>query len=760
MSHLPSAPFSVIRRLASLLRGSVVAGALLAALAGAGALSAQEPAESAAPALGALFPHRAALTAPGGRLARLLLPPEVLSACRDDLADLRIVDVQGREVPYVVDGGRAPGEAIEVLETRWAELLGADRQTIGREHAPPLLREAYELAAPPASSSGEGWDLVVVTDRERFVRRITVAAAEEGGGSDGSGGGRVLAEGSVYRLSAPDGAQSAERRTRRERLRLALPSPLAAATAEPGGEDGRTERFVVTLEGEGSPFLEPSFRYERSRRLPGLERTRVPLATLTQRSADGRTVVELSRPRGLVPDLLVLGTTTPALSRTLEVWDDGPGAVDGALGGGTVFRLPTPGTNTRGGKTGELAVEELEIPLAPGRGDRLRVVILNGDSPPLEKLTFEAAVRRPALLFSLPGDLGTEPSEASAELLFGGGRAYAPRYDLGALLAALPTPGRSVAGQGAELGERLVDPLYLADAHLGTVEANPRFDPSPALSFAHRPGARVDARLFRFRRALHVDPSPDGLARLPLSPEDLARARPDLADLRVVDADERQWAYLVEDNIPTALIDLPVARRDGDRPATSRYELTLPAQPATLDRIVLEIDAPFFDRPFVLTGLPDSRRNGEPKERELARGRLHRRPGDPRPVTVAFPRSRVESLFLDVEDGSDAPLPIVHARGRFPLPELYFPAPEGDYALLLGDPEAKAPSYELARARKLVLAVAAAPAEAGALEGNPAYRTGLRLLSGGGLQQLLLWSALVIAVVVLALFTLRLARGA
>lgn len=731
---------------------SLLLGTLIAALAASGPLGAQpptrEPAPEAAteagdtgqaanpPALASLFPRQASLTAPAGELARLLLPPEVLSACRSDLSDLRILDSRDREVPFVVDTGRAPDEAVEVIESRRAELLSADRQTEGRENAPPVLRESYELAAPPAAPAGQGWFVVVTTDRPRFVRSILVTSAGSGDGE----GVPALAEGSIYRLPGPESGGAGESRKGRERLRIALPAPQ---DADADGFDTLPPRIQVTLEGEGSSFLEPSFRYERSRRLPGRDRTRVALPTLTETSKDGRTVVELRRPRGLVPDLLVVRTATPALSRELEVWDDGPGAVDGALGQGTVFRLPG------GGAPQEL--EELEIPLAPGRGDRLRVVIRNGDSPPLDELSFEAAVRRPALLFSLP-------ETSSARLLFGGGRAYPPRYDLDSLLATLPNAGRPVTGADAAVGERLIDPRHLAEASLGEVEDNPAFDPEPALAFAHRAGAAVDKRRYRFRRLLHVEPSRDGLARLTLAPEDLAVARPDLADLRIIDGDEHQWAYLLEADLPTKVLDLPVERNDGDRPATSRYALTLPAEPATLDRVVLEVDAPFFDRPFVLRGTPAGPRRSGDEERVLASGRLHRRPGDPRPVTIGFSAARVESLALEVEDGSDAPLPISRARGRFPLPEVYFPAPEGDYALLLGNPEAEPPSYELARARDLVLAVTAAPVQASQLVDNPAHRLGIRFLGGRPLQQLLLWVALVIAVVVLALFTLRLAR--
>lgn len=744
-------------------------------------------AQAEPPELSTLFPSRAPILLDGGildgailggdratgdaaanrrrparlvRLVRLVLPPQVLGACRSDLSDLRILDAGGREVPYLVDAGRAPDEAVRVLERRVPQILGADRSTRDPDGStggtPALLTESYTLAAPPSAPAGQGWDLVLVTRRPRFVRALVVTRGDDATTE-------VLAEGSVFRLAPVPGAGVADAPVR-ERVRIALPETLP-------------RHLTVTLSGEEQSFLEPAFRYERSRRIPGGDRARVPLSTLgpndgtsdggaTERSLPaaraGKTVIELDRPRGLVPGALVLDTATAAFNRRVEVWDEGPGASDQPLGAATLYRVPAPSWM-------DSPIEQRSIPIATPRGDRLRVVIEDGDSPPLDAVAVRAALRRPALVFSSSSSTGD--GTAVGTLLFGGGRAFRPRYDLQALLPALTAGGAPVEGEAAEIVERLVDPAALPVAHLGAIEPNPRFDPSPALAFAHRPGAQIEARRFHYRRLLEVEPSADGLARLPLTPEDLAHARPDLADLRIVgigedqeDESPNQWAYLLE---PGAVRDqraLPVTRRDGDEPGTSLYELTLPATPATVDRLILDSSAPFFDRPFTLRATVSQPaagrgRSGEDtREIVLASGRLERRVGDPRPVTLAFPATRAEKLVLEIEDGSDAPLPVDRVVGRFPLPALYFPAPAGDYALLLGAPDADPPRYELTRARSLVLAVASAPAVAGPLAVNPAYSRAASLFSGHEIQRTLLWAALVIAVLVLGLFTLRLAR--
>ncbi len=546
-----------------------------------------------APAVASLFPHRAPLAAPAGRLVRLALPPAVLAACRRDLSDLRIVDAGGAEVPFLLHRGPGAAERLEVIASARPRLLDARRRARARKGLPPVRWESYELSAPTAPPEAQRWDLVLVTGRSRFVRALRVEA-----------GGKTVAEGSVFRLAGPG----------RENLRLALPALSG-------------DRLRVVLEGEDGELLEPSFRYERVRVIAGEEGARVPLAVVERHGAEGRTTVELERPGSLVPDRLVLATDTPAFDRRVEVWDEGPGAAREPLAEGSIYRLPGPPR-----------VEGLEVPLRPARGDRLRVVIDDGDSPPLATLEVRAAVPRPTLLFALPAGAGPAPSRAegdtTATLLFGGGRALRPSYDLEALRAE---PGRPVTGDRAEILERLADPAALPEARLGEASDNPTYDPAPALAFAMHPGAPVEAGLYRWRRHLEAEPSPEGLVRLRLDLDDLARARRDLADLRISDETSHQWAYLVEEAAAREARDLEVGAVE-TRDGRSRYPLTPSAAPVTLDGVSLEVGAPFFDRAYTLEGL----RDGEPIP--LASGRLVRRAGDPRPLAVAFPPARVEGL--------------------------------------------------------------------------------------------------------------------
>jgi len=478
----------------------------------------------------------------------------------------------------------------------------------------------------------------------------------------------------------------------KEKTRVTLP-PLAGA------------RLTVTLEGEDGFYLEPRLVFESARFLDPREEASVPLQELARRRGEGRTIVR-------------------------------PGSSDVLLGRASLFRLEAIA-----------AVGESEMTLGPARGERLRVDIVDGDSAPLDGLAFAAVVRQPSLVFSLATGGDEEPA---AMLYFGGGRAYAPRYDLAGLL---PASGQALAGERASAAARLRDPSAAVAARLGSVEANPLFDGAPALGFAMRPGAEVDTRLYTERRALGVRPSSEGLSLLRLRAEDVAHARPDLADVRVVDAAARQWPYLLE---PDAAREWQPLESPLRRERASRYRLGLPVALVRLDQIVLDTDTPFFDRAFRLTATLEDKR-----ERTLAQGRLVQRIGKPRPVSVDFPPARVVALELVVQDGDDAPLEFRAARARLVLPELFLAAPAGDYFLLVGDPKASAPSYELSRVRDVVLAVSSAPVEAKASGPNPDYsRARLAIERRGDLvPQVLLWSVLVAAVVVLTALTLRLARS-
>ena len=155
-------------------------------------------------------------------------------------------------------------------------------------------------------------------------------------------------------------------------------------------------------------------------------------------------------------------------------------------------------------------------------------------------------------------------------------------------------------------------------------------------------------------------------------------------------------------------------------------------------------------------------RSGEPNgkchaddQRVLDSGRLVRRAGDPRPTTIDFSNTRVTGFRLEVIDGDDAPLKFGKIEVRTMVPDLYMAAEAGEYHLLLGYPDDRAPVYELERVRSAILAVPAAEIGALPLESNPEFAASSRLAGSGATQKIILWSTLGLAVVVLIALTLR-----
>jgi hypothetical protein len=237
-----------------------------------------------------------------------------------------------------------------------------------------------------------------------------------------------------------------------------------------------------------------------------------------------------------------------------------------------------------------------------------------------------------------------------------------------------------------------------------------------------------------------------------LAPGDLAVARPDLADLRVVDASSRQWSYLLDRGTDMARVPLQ------ERPCTGKggttcHALKLPASPRPISALVLDCETAYFDRPFELRGrLEDGR------EVSIARGRLRRAADSSAPVEVQVQEARVSEPRMLVEDGDDAPLAFTSLVAKVRVPHVLLAAPAGSYALLLGHPDAAAPRYDVERVRALVLGVEAEEARVGSLERNEQFRATARLTQGRGPTRALVWAAIVLAVVVLGAFTLRLAR--
>jgi hypothetical protein len=659
-----------------------------------------------------LFPKEADITIEpsASRLARLELPAEVITACRQDLSDLRVFDASGREVAYLVDHGSAPAITPGLHQIVMAAPGRVERSKAPRkEEEVSDVTETYEIAVPLINPRSGAWELVFRASAADFVRRVDVEAIEGDTAAH-----PIVTRGSIFRL--PSGA---------ERMRVALP----AAT-------GPLLRVILT--GQDKNFLEPRIGFE-STALLGADRQMVlPLSTESREQIRGRTLVEVQAPAGIVPGILRLSTTTAAFDRSVEVHDLGPGTRDVVIGTGRLFRVETVAP-----------VEQTDLPIAPARGTRLRVIVEDGDSPMLDEIAFSAILQRPSLIFALPSNDAGAPA---GKLRFGGGRAHLPRYDLAGLL---PPPGVPATGKRALAAASLYGPATLAVARLGAIQPNPSLDSTPILAFAMHPGADLDRRPFSHRRNLTVEPSHDGLSRIVLDPADLAIARPDFADLRIVDAQSKQWPYLIEPSADEKWVALPVSDFDR-RNRSSHYRMHLGNEQILFDQVRIASKEAYFDRPFrLLVSTPDGQ-DVAPLQGRLVHG-AQQAPGSD--LSFELPATRAKSIELVVDDGENDSLVLLSLRIRVPLPVLYLAAPPGEYSLLLGHPQASAPVYDLERVRDVVLAVAGSPATLLPLQPNPAFSRQARLATGRGPQQMLLWAVLGLAVIALGAITLRIARS-
>jgi hypothetical protein len=679
--------------------------ALAATLCGVAALAADDG--DAGAGLASLLAQEAPISAAAPGLVRLVLPPDVIRSCRPDLSDLRVFDSAGREVAFLVDSLRLD-EALEVTETFDPEVRGVRREKSEPERGLATTHEVYVLALPPREPRAGTWDLVFESASPRFVREVSVY---QGGEKDEQS---LATNEPIFRLDGDT-----------RRLRLPLP-PLGEGVLR------------LEISGQEGTYLEPKLRFESGRRVEASEQSGVPLDEVGREQGKGRTVIELARPSGVVPAWLRVETSTGSLRRPVSVYDELQGSADTRLGASTLYRLSGGG------------VENLLVHLRPARGATLRVEIEDGDSPPLEALRFQAVIREPALVFELPADA---QGIATGTLRFGGGRVRRAHYDLDAFAAR-----GGETGAQAEVAAKLAEGAWLPLATLGPLRANPGFDRSPALAFAMHAGAALDPRVFSHRRDLAIAPSPEGLSRLSLAPEDAALLRADLADLRIVDDGGKQWPYLLSARERSTGVPLGMAPAKSERRRSS-YRLALPATPLRVERVSLRSQVPYFDRPFELIAQDEHGR-----ERTVAQGRLVKQALRPRAVEIALAGEPVHALELRVDDGDDAPLAFSEASADVLLPEVFVVAPQGRYAMLLGNPDVPAPRYEIERVRDVVLAAESNAATPGALEANPDFSLRARLGGEDGpsglLRTSLVWGALVVAVAVLGLLSLRVMRQA
>jgi hypothetical protein len=498
---------------------------------------------------------------------------------------------------------------------------------------------------------------------------------------------------------------------------------------------GKTGLLRVTFTGNDSNYLEPTFAFESTETLVSNAELAVPLAITGTESEGGVTRVTLKRPGGLVPSAIRVVPSDGFFDRSVSVMQGSPSGDFTPVGAGRILRVP------------DSSQEVLDVPVGPAHGDVLRVDIHDLDSPAFSGTQFFGVIDQPRIVFAAPRE------GATYALMFGGGRAKRPDYDVARLLK-LPT-----SGADATVTAALLDPDRVRVVTVGSVRANPRFDSSRVLlADLLKPGAPVNDQFYEYVAPFFVPESTTGLHVLTLTPADVARSEVSgFGDLRIVDSASQQWPYVLDTDIADAWSTVGYVPEKAPGGVT-KYAVDFGETfggPVQATGVRLKIQDSLFDRPVVVTG-----ESPEGKRVSLLVETLRRTEKDSVDVfhSQPFAGTRLSKLTIEVTDGNNAPLSIQQIDVRIPVPVVTFVAKRGEHRVLLGNPKDKAPSYDLARMTALLRDTAADEIKAGALFENPRYNARARFLSGERKDNLLLWLVLGAAVLVLVGFTLRLAR--
>jgi len=377
-----------------------------------------------------------------------------------------------------------------------------------------------------------------------------------------------------------------------------------------------------------------------------LAASHLPLASLTLRSPDGLFMRRVS---------ITVREARDSLLAEKEI------------GEGTVYRVSVDGSPARS----ELAIPFNHV-LA---GRELLVHVENGDSPPLA--VEEWIVKREPLRLLFPA-----PREGQYLLLSGNPQAESPRYDMAAFSSEL----------------RLASIRRVVP---GPIEPQPGHSPRELVGSGLLPGAALTGAPFsgdgwKAQRTVQITGS--GVQELELPPEVQARSRLDFGDLRLVRAG-KQLPYLLEEPALYRSLELtPVLEPDAKQATRSRWKLKLPQAGFPLSRLILQTRMTLFARELYVYEVkrgPD----GQPHQRSLADARWRRTPEETRhdPFSLhmrVLPET--DCVWLETDNGDNAPLDISEARAVYPVVRLLFNATETDgYVLYHENPKANSPRYDL-----------------------------------------------------------------
>jgi uncharacterized protein DUF3999 len=383
-----------------------------------------------------------------------------------------------------------------------------------------------------------------------------------------------------------------------------------------------------------------------------------------------------------------------------------------------------------------MTASAIRIPIAVPEEPLLDLVIDEGNNPPSE-------IRSITAVFA---DLPWIYFESSADTViarYGNASLTAPRYDLEALRQTLSIANVTDAAWGEARLRAEAENVSRAVPALPTV------------------GSTLDPATFRYMRPIPAGEA--GLVTIPLDAAVLAHGQGGgFADVRVIDAANRQMPYLVERTSEPLSLDLtiePVATRPASLPpdrTLSVYRVHLPLEGLPPARLVLTTPARVFTR-RVTIGVehgPDRRRRDPWFETLATSDWSHADQESAAPVlTMTVRPTEGREVLVTIEEGDNSPLPLAPARLLLPSYRLrLFRERDAALRLVYGRDDLSPPQYDLALIGPQLTGAAATEVLAGP-ERTAAPESPLTVMSPP-----VFWGVLIVAVLVLIALVVRLMR--
>lgn len=224
----------------------------------------------------------------------------------------------------------------------------------------------------------------------------------------------------------------------------------------------------------------------------------------------------------------------------------------------------------------------------------------------------------------------------------------------------------------------------------------------------------------------------------------------------------RAWREVAQppETAPVTVRETRVTRAPDGRATWVDLDLGQPGLP--LDSVTVQAADPDFFRSVTVLGRHAAAATDawEP----VGSGALFRlTTGGPREESLTLPLhgASFRHLRLRIEDGDDAPLALEGASVARRVPRIAFrPAPGQPHDVLVGNPHADPPDYDLPRFAERLRSAGVAAAAVGPLVPNPAFGAQPADVPWSERRRGLLWAALLLALAVLGLLVWRQLRHA